>query len=54
MTRVVLEGKEIEITSVISVRLLKDFYCFGLDFGSEFITKLPLGTAIQLSNITGI
>lgn len=53
MRRVVLERREIEITRVISVRLLQDFYYFGLDFGSEFISRLPLRTAIQLSDITG-
>lgn len=49
-----LERKEIEITRVISVRLLEDFYYFGLDFEAGFISRLPLGTAIQLSEITGI
>lgn len=54
MTGVVLERKVIEITRVIFVRLLEDFPYFGMNFGSEFISRLPLGTAIQLSNITGI
>lgn len=42
-----LERKDIEITRVISLRLLENFHYFGLNFGSEFISRLPLGTTIS-------